>query len=95
MKNETDKVWDIIEDDREKYQKIIKEFEEGINRAHFAKVKNVRVGEKLVTVDLCLISHPGYYKMPDSIYKNCKYIKEELENGYIFDRAYKNRNDEF
>jgi len=78
------------------YGSIIKEFEEGINRNHFAKVENIRVGKRFVIVDLRLVDRPDVnYKMPDSIYKNCKYIKEELDNGLIFNRKYKNRLDEF
>lgn len=81
-----------------KYQKIIKKFEEGINRNHIAKVENIRVRERLVIVDLCLMDIPDipkHYRMPDSFYKNCKYIRLELDSGRIFDRKYKNRSDEF
>lgn len=81
----------------DKYQKIIKEFEESFNRNHIAKVKNIRVRERLVIVDLRLIDIPDKtgYKMPDSIYKNVKYIRSELDTGLIFNRTYKNRDDEF
>ena len=81
-----------------KYQKIIKKFEEGINRNHIAKVENIRVRERLVIVDLYLIDIPDipkHYRMPDSVYKNVKYIRSELDTGLIFNRTYKNRSDEF
>lgn len=80
-----------------KYQKVIKKFEESFNRNHIAKVENIRVRERLVIVDLCLVNIPDKtgYKMPDSIYKDVKYIRSELDSGLIFDRTYKNRTDEF
>lgn len=80
-----------------KYQKIIKEFEESFNRNHIAKVENIRVRERLVIVDLRLIDIPDGkgYKMPDSFYKDVKYIRSELDTRLIFNRTYKNRKNEF
>lgn len=79
------------------YIEKIKEFEEGINRAHTARVQNFRISPKFVTVDLYLIPKPidNGDKMPMSIYEDCKYIRKELDDGSIFERQFKSRENEF
>ena len=79
---------------RNKYRQVIKEFEESINQNHIIKVKNVKIKKDFIIADIHLIS--TYMKHTEiTIYKNCKYIRAELDNGLIRNRQYKSRVTEF
>lgn len=79
---------------RNKYKYIIKEFEESINQRHLIKVKNVKVRKEFVTADIHLIDmYEGHTSI--TIYKKCKYIRVELDSGWIRHRRYKSRYNEF
>jgi len=70
------------------YKEIIKAFEEDINHK-LIRVKNVKVGT-LVSADIHIISiYEGHKE--ETIFYDCKYVREELENRTIFQRTYKNR----
>lgn len=77
-----------------KYKELIKKFEEGINQRHIIKVKNVKVRKEFVMADIHLIDiYEGHTSI--KIYKECKYIRSELDSDWIRHRRYKNRHDEF
>ena len=72
------------------YKKIIKAFEEDINRNHLVKVKNVKVSTNVISADIHLISiYQGHKET--TIYYDCKYLRKELDSRYIFQRTYKSR----